>query len=143
MDRREFRLRVWEQEYENIRYQDMKRWNRFRWVFLIEGAMLYFTYIDNNIKVFPVHKIAFIAFCFLMIFYITMLIYKDGLNARGHKFRKNDYEILLHISGYPGFKLPPLWRIQGYHITLLGLSVLNIFNCVIIIERLVSLIVIA
>jgi hypothetical protein len=67
-----------------------------------------------------------------------MLIYKDGLNARGHKFRKNDYEKLLGVANYPERKLPFLWKIQGYHITILGLIIVNIFNILILFEYLVA-----
>ena len=131
MDRQELRLRVWEQENENMRFQDMKRWNRFKWVFLIEGAMLYFTYIDSHLYKFLLHRSIFASFCSIMILYITFLIVKDGLNAQGHGLRMKDYEKFIQIEGYPGHRLPWPWHIRGYCVTNLGLFVVNLFNILI------------
>lgn len=138
MTRDEIRLRAWEQDYENHRYQDTLVWSRFRWLFILEGALLFAAYSDSNID--GIYRLCFSVFMFLLVFLLSALIYKDSWDSRGFLIRKRKYEEELGISHFPENELPKLWKImKGYRIAFASLLVLNLFNLAIIYDKIVFL----
>ncbi len=122
---------VYQQDYENIRYQDDLRWSRFKTISVIEGAFLYAAYSD---KLGPVEALFIIIFGSILVSIVSLLAVKDGRDAESHIERVKILEATMTIR--PITTRPLFGKVRGAHLTKIALLIINVFNILVITENL-------
>ena len=131
----EDRRKAYDQECQNMRYQDGLRWSRFQTVTVIEGAYLAVIYTTNFGSQHS-RSLALALFASLVIFFICLLAIKDGNDAEMHLDRvrklEKDMEVPAVTSRY-------VLGMRGKTMMVVVIVLLNIFNIVVAIDQIVSL----
>ncbi len=119
------------QEWENFRFQDGLRWSRSQTIAAIEGGFLYAGYALDVLS--GTQKLLIVILGSLLVAAYSILILKDGLDARGHLTRAR----ALEPAGAPtwtGQALP--LRLSGTRVANAAMVILNVFNLAVVLERL-------
>ena len=84
------RKAIYDQDCQSYRYQDQKKWDRFKTASLVEGAVFYALYGTQPTGVYE-KRLAIIA-GFLMLLIISAIGWKDQFDADRHMKRISEFE---------------------------------------------------
>jgi hypothetical protein len=121
---------VYQQDWENVRYQDNLRWSRFQTISVIEGAFLYAAY-NGNLNHFE--ALIIVSLGSILVLIVSLLAIKDGYDAESHLERMLALETTLVDCRIKPKKL--FRKIRGQHLTKFAILIINIFNLLFIINR--------
>jgi len=138
-------MRIVELEYANHRYHDSIRWSGLRWIFLLEGGLIYISYFIRDIGKWNTTLIVAVGAVFIWLF--SILLIKAGINAEGHLHRVTFYSDNLRIKKYTEYfndleeriLWKKIWRIRGLTISVCGLLLLNLFNIYLVFDAVFSI----
>lgn len=123
---------VYQQACENMRYQDDLRWSRFKTISIIEGAFLLALY-QFNLR--PIESLVIAVFGSLLVLIVSLLEIKDGYDAKHYHTRSVELEKVMGISAL-SFTWP-LGELRGKHLVIGALVLINLFNVLIIMLKVV------
>lgn len=116
---------VYDQDWNNCRYQDQLRWSRFKTISLIEGAFLYGSRTTN----LESKEILYVLILgTILVFIVSALAIKDESDARSHIERTKRFEDSWEVE-----ELVPqsiFYWLKGWFLMSSALFVLNVFNIV-------------
>lgn len=121
---------IYQQEWENLRFQDKLRWSRYQTVAVIEGAFLLAGYQDS----LPEHyKLIITTFGSILVLVYTLLAVKDGFDAKGHAQRLELVSDKLGVPKWAGKKLP--FGLTGDFLMESAVFLINAFNILVLVDR--------
>jgi hypothetical protein len=94
------RKTIYDQDCQFYRYQDQKKWERFKTAALVEGAIFYALYGTDRIGVLE-RRVAILG-GFLLLIIVLLISLKDQLDADAFMVRIRQYERELPFPGLAG-----------------------------------------
>ena len=116
---------IYEQHCESCRYQDSLRWNYFKTISVIEGAMLYIVYM-GNLEDFMRLIISIVGS--LLIIILTLLSRKDHNDGIANLAVVKHFEKEIFEKNNIKFRSRKVLGLHGSFFIMCGLMLINILN---------------